>query len=103
MSKGTKIFSVRLPESLMDLIVATCALRGVGMTGIAWSVSDFLRIAAAEKVLKMDRSRGRSIDDAAFEARRVYLSRCKGDENAPLDAILDEELYQSKELEKEAQ
>lgn len=67
MSRGTKAFSYRIPPGLVDLVEATIKLRNRHADGQPWTQSDFIRVAILEKIRKMDRSRGRRIEET-----RVY-------------------------------
>jgi hypothetical protein len=84
MSKGTQVYPVRLPQLLVEMAQATIRFRGVGKTGKAWTLSDFIRVAMAEKVKKMDRSRGRSLANELSQARTQFLDNVKSDELAEL-------------------
>lgn len=85
MSKGTAIYYVRLPATLVELTQATIALRGLGKSGKQWTLSDFIRVAMAEKILKMNRSRRRAIDSPAAEQKRRHLHSVGEDESAELE------------------
>jgi hypothetical protein len=60
MSLGTKVYPVRLAESLMMEVTATIARRNYWTRRLPWSLSDFIRVALLEKVKKMGRSRRRA-------------------------------------------
>lgn len=57
MSKGTRIFAVRLDNLLAEFIDQTIQRRNTWTRGIPWTFSDFVRVAVLEKVNKMTRSR----------------------------------------------
>jgi hypothetical protein len=61
MSKGTPIYPVRLPQGLVELVDLTIRIRNIHTKGRKWIRSDFFRIALAEKIQKMNRSRKRLI------------------------------------------
>lgn len=58
MSRGTEIYTVRIPTTLSEKLVSTIARRNLGSKEQPWTTSDFIRIAIAEKILKMERGRG---------------------------------------------
>jgi hypothetical protein len=61
MSRGTERYTFRLPPKLMREVEATRLLRNQNTREEPWTLSDLVRIALAEKVKKMNRSRKRPI------------------------------------------
>lgn len=57
MSKGNRIFAVRVDNVLLELIDETIQRRNTWTRGIPWTFSDFVRVAVLEKAKKMKRSR----------------------------------------------
>jgi metal-responsive CopG/Arc/MetJ family transcriptional regulator len=57
MSKGTRVYPVRLPADLVAEVELTVQRRNLMSREEPWTFSDFLRIALREKVCKMERSR----------------------------------------------
>jgi len=45
MSRGTEIYTVRIPTTLSEKLVATIARRNLGSKEQPWTTSDFVRIA----------------------------------------------------------
>jgi hypothetical protein len=62
--KGNPIVKTRIPSSVLAIVNATIAHRNANTRKIAWTFSDFARIAMLEKVRKMDRCRGRKLEEA---------------------------------------
>lgn len=58
MSAGTKVYGIRIPEELAWEIEVAVVRRNRHARGVPWYFSDFVRIACAEKLAKMIRSRG---------------------------------------------
>jgi hypothetical protein len=86
MSAGTRVFSVRLPVVLVDLALETARVRGRGQSGQCWSLSDFIRIAMAEKVAKMGRSRKRDVAAGCKAKLREFLKRIVVDPEAVIES-----------------
>ena len=59
MSKGTKLFAVRIAPDMQARIDETIQRRNLWTRGEDWSFSDFIRVAIEEKIRKMERSRRR--------------------------------------------
>jgi hypothetical protein len=57
MSKGTKVYPVRLDPGLMEDVEITIERRNMMTREAPWTLSDFLRIAIREKIRKMERCR----------------------------------------------
>jgi len=57
MSNGTRVYTVRLSDELMEQVQETMARRDHYAFESPWSLSDFIRIAVQEKLSKMERSR----------------------------------------------
>ena len=57
-SLGTGKILVRVPDALRLQIEDTIKARNLLSSSEPWSLSDFVRIALAEKLAKMERSRG---------------------------------------------
>lgn len=63
MSAGTRNRIVRIDDDSWNLFELTVEFRNANKKGKPWTMSDFIRIACREKVAKMDRSRGRPLDE----------------------------------------
>lgn len=57
MSKGTKVYPLRLPIDLVELVCDTIDRRNNNSKQPPWTLSDFLRQAIVDKLRKMHRSR----------------------------------------------
>jgi hypothetical protein len=76
MSKGTQVYSIRLPRDLVEDVECQLAMSAVWRRAAPWTLSDFVRISLREKLEKMRRSRsGRrrpgSITDVCQEQDRL--------------------------------
>jgi hypothetical protein len=57
MSRGTRIYAVRLSPDLMDRVELQIASRNIWTKETEWTLSDFIRVALEEKLAKMARCR----------------------------------------------
>jgi hypothetical protein len=57
MSKGTRIFPVRLPTDLIDEVRLTIDRRNLWSAAEPWNLSDFIRVCLTREMQKMRRSR----------------------------------------------
>jgi len=57
MSKGNRIVNVRFESGILDSIATEIARRNLNTSSPPWSMSDFIRVAVAEKLKKGVRSR----------------------------------------------
>jgi hypothetical protein len=57
MSKGTPIFTLRLPANLVVEVHETIRRRNLWSRRAPWTWSDFVRVAITEKLRKMERCR----------------------------------------------
>jgi hypothetical protein len=62
MSKGTPLVVIRVPEDLKIEVEAVIEHRNWNSREEPWSFSDFVRIALREKIAKMARCRGKSLE-----------------------------------------
>jgi len=61
MSRGTRIYAVRLPNALMSEVEAQIDSRNVWSSEIPWTLSDFIRVCIVRELRKMARSRKRPV------------------------------------------
>jgi Arc/MetJ-type ribon-helix-helix transcriptional regulator len=59
MSRGTQVYSVRIPDDLMAKVEEQILSRNAFAPGQPWNRSDFIVIALVEKLKKMARSRSK--------------------------------------------
>lgn len=57
MSKGTKVFSLRIDDELFAAVHAAILKRNLHTRDEDWTFTDFMRAALREKLAKMERSR----------------------------------------------
>jgi hypothetical protein len=57
MSNGTRVYTVRLQDDLMERVQETMQRRDLYSADSPWTLSDFLRVCVEEKLAKMERSR----------------------------------------------
>lgn len=69
-SKGNPIVKVRLERDLIERIEFQIASRNATTAKEPWTLSDFLRVACWEKLLKMQRSRDSALRRAARKRKR---------------------------------
>lgn len=65
MSKGNRIVNVRFDAGILESIATEIARRNLNTSSAPWSMSDFIRVAVAEKLKKGARSRSKPVKPAS--------------------------------------